>query len=77
MDTDTQELKEELLNIFGPDEIDDFLVYLDKLRESGVTNMFGAGQYLQNCFLGLTKFTANKLLVYWMQTFSERHPEGK
>ena len=78
MDTNTQELKEELLNIFGPDEIDDFLVYLDELRESGVTNMFGARPYLaDNFYPVLDDKWAGKVLAYWMQTFSERHPEGK
>jgi len=78
MDTDTQELKEELLNIFGPDEIDEFLVYLDKLRKSGVTNMFGARPYLADAFYPmLNDKWAGKVLVYWMHTFSERHPKGK
>jgi len=47
--------------------------YLDDLRESGVTNMFGATPYIQDEF-GVDKREAMALLVEWMQTFSERHP---
>ena len=46
--------------------------FLDILRESGLTNMFGAGQYLQDRF-GVTKYDANRFLVKWMETFGERH----
>jgi len=51
----------------------DHLEYLDKLRESGVTNMFGAGAYLQREF-GIGAEEARQILKYWMQTFEERHP---
>ena len=39
--------------------------YLDNLKESGVTNMFGAGVYLENEF-GLEKKEARKVLANWM-----------
>ena len=42
--------------------------YLDQLRESGVTNMFGAGSYLQEEF-GMDKHEARKVLSEWMRTF--------
>lgn len=51
---------------------DDHLYYLDLLRESGVTNMYGAGSYLQSEF-DIDSATANAYLGYWMRTFSERH----
>ncbi len=51
---------------------DEHLEFLDLLRESGVTQMFGAGIYLEETF-GLPKAQARKILSYWMQTFSERH----
>lgn len=50
-----------------------FLGYLDGLRESGVTNMFGAVPYLRNAFDGMTKPQAAKILSEWMETFDERH----
>jgi hypothetical protein len=48
--------------------------YLDELRESAVTNMFGAGPYLQR-FFGMTKAEAGEYLTKWMRTFGERHPQ--
>ncbi len=47
--------------------------YLDALRESGATNMFGATPYLMEEF-GFDKHEAKHWLTEWMQTFSERHP---
>ena len=44
--------------------------YLDNLRDSGVINMFGAGEFLMSKF-GLDKREANKILLEWMQTFEE------
>ena len=48
--------------------------YLDNLRESGGTNMFGAGAYVEDEF-GLSRREAGDLLVEWMETFEERHKE--
>lgn len=49
--------------------------YLDGLRESGVTNMFGAAPYLLNQFHELDKALARKVLADWMETFHLRHPQ--
>lgn len=49
-------------------------IFLDNLRESGVTNMFGAGSYIQEEF-GVTKYDAQRFLIKWMQTFGERHSD--
>lgn len=58
-----------------PDIVTDgHLVFLDKLRESGKTNMFGATPYLRLKFKGLSNDDATKVLLYWMKTFGERHP---
>lgn len=50
-----------------------YLEFLDILRESGVTNMFGAAPYLQEEFPELNRNEARRILQHWMQTFSERH----
>lgn len=42
--------------------------YLDELRDSGATNMFGAGAYLEAAF-GMSKNEARKALVEWMENF--------
>ena len=53
---------------------DEHLEFLDELRESGKTNMFGASPWLQKEY-GLKKEKAIELLSYWMKTFSERHAQ--
>ena len=47
--------------------------FLDNLRESGKTNMFGAAPFVQQAF-DLNKFESRYLVSEWMRTFSERHP---
>ena len=42
--------------------------YLNDLRESGETNMFGSPAYLAGAF-GLDKRTAREYVSYWMETF--------
>lgn len=42
--------------------------FLDELRESGETNMFGASPYLQEEF-GLDKHEARAILSEWMASF--------
>mgnify|MGYP001598742573 CR=1 FL=1 len=60
---------------------DEMLEYLDKLRESGVTNMLGGGPYLEREFPELagsgrsvhnSSPEARAVLSYWMATFGER-----
>lgn len=53
--------------------LDEHLIYLDELRASGETNMYGARPYLQAEYPDLDDKTSGKILVYWMQTFAERH----
>ena len=53
--------------------IDEHLEYLNELRESGETNMFGAGEYLEDEF-DLCNSDARIILKYWMDSFGERHP---
>lgn len=49
---------------------DEHLIYLDELRESGDTNMWGAGSYVEEEF-DLNRDTAKKILFYWMDTFGD------
>jgi len=65
-----------MAKIKRPDYCDEeHLEYLDDLRESGVTNMYGAGSYLQEDY-GFTHNESSDVLHYWMKTFSERHNSG-
>ena len=50
---------------------DEHLEYLDELRESGETNMYGARAYLLRVFPELNEQDAGDILVYWMQTFGK------
>jgi hypothetical protein len=60
-----------------PDIVEDqHLDFLDDLRESGETNMVGAGKFLQRQF-DASRQQANEILSYWMETFSERHKGEK
>ena len=52
---------------------DTHLTYLDRLRKSGATNMFGAAPYLQDVF-ALGRKEAREVLTYWMVSYDERHP---
>lgn len=59
--------------IVRPDLLEtEYLVYLDSLRKSGVTNMFGAAPYLAEEY-GLELSFARQVLSYWMKTFGDRH----
>jgi len=49
---------------------DEHLKYLDALRESGVTNMFGAASYLE-CNFVIEYEEARTILVYWMDSFGK------
>jgi hypothetical protein len=50
------------------EEITDVFEYLDELRESGVTNMFGAATYIADEF-GMDIRRARKFLTAWMKNF--------
>ena len=50
---------------------EEHLEYLDDLRDSGVTNMLGAGAYVQATF-DETRQRANKIVTYWMKTYAIR-----
>lgn len=54
-------------------EKETYFEYLDALRDSGVTNMFGAAPYLQDAF-GLNRHEAKAILLEWMQ--APRHHRG-
>lgn len=53
-----------------------YFEYLDKLRASGRTNMFGATPYLEGEF-SLDRTEAGRILSEWMRTFGERKARGE
>lgn len=50
---------------------DAHLTFLDNLRESGATNMFGAVPYLKRKFRSLSDGQAAAVLSYWMNSFGK------
>tara|TARA_B110000285_G_C15111569_1_gene611441 strand:+ start:818 stop:1201 length:384 start_codon:yes stop_codon:yes gene_type:complete len=54
-----------------PETDEDYADFLLDLRNSGVTNMNGAGPYLQAHF-HITKVEANKVLINWMKSFENK-----
>jgi len=53
---------------------DRVFVFLDRLRESGIVNMYGAGPYVEE-FFDLKRCGAGELVIKWMTTFDERRLE--
>lgn len=47
------------------------MCYLNELRESGATNMFGATPYIIEEFPELDKREAGRILALWMKNFNE------
>ena len=62
-----------LKEILDDAEIEERFSFLDGLREGGSTNMFGSSPYLTEIF-GDEPQLAVKVVVAWMETFSERSP---
>jgi hypothetical protein len=54
----------------------EFFEFLDELRESGVTNMYGAAPYLQKEFGIQNKIDAYRILEAWMDSYADRHVTG-
>lgn len=48
----------------------EYYIYLENLRQSGVTNMFGASPYLANEF-NISERDARKVLADWMKNYNE------
>jgi len=44
--------------------------YLNELRESGETNMYGARPYVENRF-GIDRTEAGRLVTLWMTNFND------
>lgn len=52
---------------------DEHLIFLDDLRESGETNMFGASPFVQEEFF-LNRADASAVVSYWIDSLGERNP---
>ena len=84
MDVTSEDKHEEILGLLSKDfdgyppfdmavedpeeTLEQALEYLDDLRKSGQTNMFGAASWLEEEF-SFPKQVAKGVLVYWMEQF--------
>jgi hypothetical protein len=58
---------------YSADELIAMFEYLDELRESGATNMFGAGPYLASEF-SMSRDNSHVVLKAWMNSYSDSLP---
>ena len=54
---------------------EEYLKYLDNLRESCITNMLGATPFLRDHYPELSEREAREILVYWIKTFGKEEGE--
>jgi hypothetical protein len=57
-------------------KMEQYFVYLDNLRSSGVTNMWGCGLYLERAFT-MSRQDTGKVSGLWMKTFDDRPVEER
>ena len=53
----------------------EYWIYLEQLRRSGVTNMYGASPYLAEAF-GLSRNEARDILADWMKNYDREDYVG-
>ena len=58
------------------EELSNYFEFLDDLRESGVTNMWGAGPYLQRAF-SRGKDEAMDVFLKWIGSFDPDQPPSE
>lgn len=51
---------------------EEHLLFLDELRDSGATNMFGAPAYVEQEF-DVSSTDAKAITLYWMETFGDEN----
>ena len=57
------------------DEWIEYYQYLEGLRQSGITNMFGASPYLANAY-ALSEKVATNVLMSWMENYDALLSDG-
>jgi hypothetical protein len=50
---------------------EDYYNTLEGIRQSGITNMWGAGPYLKTCHPELSHNDANGILLNWIHNYNE------
>lgn len=52
-----------------------YWIFLENLRRSGITNMFGAAPYIQQVF-DVSKHEAKSILLDWMKNYNPDDYDG-
>lgn len=58
------------VNDYTVEQLTDYFYYLDCLRESGATNMWGAGSFLEEEY-GMNGSQSKVVLLAWMRSFDK------
>ena len=68
-----------ILSAYSKNECQKYFDYVEQLRQSGETNMYGAVPYLQEEFpeLRYSPERARKILLAWFGTFREKEADTK
>ncbi len=64
----------QLLKAINPEHLIGYFEFLDELRASGITNMYGAALYLKRKYKGMSIDEAQTVLGAWMKTFTHTLP---
>ena len=56
-------------------KLEEYFLFLECLKESGVTNMLGASPYLEEQFEELNGSDSRKVLALWIQSYTEKTNE--
>ena len=52
-------------------EWEEYYITLERIRKSGITNMFGAAPYLRELCPELSRVESNEILANWMKNYDE------
>lgn len=52
-------------------EWEEYYITLERIRKSGITNMFGAAPYLRELCPELSRMESNQVLANWMKNYDE------
>ena len=64
-----------VVDVIGIDATNAYWIYLEALRRSGVTDMYGAVPHLQEEF-GLSRQKATDILLDWMKNYNRKDYEA-
>ena len=53
------------------EEWEEYYMFLEALRRTGVVNMFGSGPYLKECFPGLSEDKIGEIFTSWAANYDE------